>query len=217
MSPLDQDNMELFADPFLQQWFTPAAPSRLVHFLGDEADPDQPMQDAPPNSSDDTRQTPPSDSESGAAPPNQDDQSDATHEDDGVMTTANARSGNWFRDFVRAPTMDVARRENEYLVTLDVPGVPKNDIKMSLTRNDDGSHTLTVSGERKSETKSDESNKNHSWCSTRYGSFSRSIRVPRDVDVSALQAKHEDGCLKVKLPRKEPEPEEDRTKSIEIE
>jgi len=98
------------------------------------------------------------------------------------------------RDWV--PTVDVEERENEFLVSVDIPGVEKKDVKVSLENN-----ILTIKGERKME-RSEEEGTYH--CTERcYGTFSRSFTLPRTVDASKIHAKNKEGVLTITLPKAE--------------
>ncbi len=74
-----------------------------------------------------------------------------------------------------------------------------DDIEISLENN-----LLTVSGERRSEWREAEEER-LSWhlSERRYGQFSRSFVLPRDVDAERIQASFEDGVLLVSIPKSE--------------
>lgn len=94
------------------------------------------------------------------------------------------------------PTCDVDETDSHYLMSFDLPGVKKEDIKIDVK---DG--VLTVSGERKSETEKKEKS---SYRSERfYGSFSRSFQLPAGVKSEQVEAHYADGVLKVAVPRAE--------------
>ncbi|VAX15026.1 Small heat shock protein, partial [hydrothermal vent metagenome] len=93
------------------------------------------------------------------------------------------------------PAMDVSETDSEYKVHLEAPGVEKDDIKAEL---DDG--VLTISGEKKSETK-DES-KNHYIVERSYGRFTRKLRF-NDIDSEKISAVFKNGVLEVTLSKVE--------------
>lgn len=98
------------------------------------------------------------------------------------------------RDWV--PTVDVEERENEFVVSLDVPGVDKKDVKVALEDN-----ILTIRGERKVERSENEGTYH---CTERcFGTFQRSFTLPRTIDSSKIHARHKDGVLTVTLPKAE--------------
>jgi len=74
---------------------------------------------------------------------------------------------------------------------MDITGeFPKDKLKVNIDN-----HVLSVSGENMDERKDDES------YSKSYTSFSRSVRLPPEVDEDNVRAKHENGCLKLELPK----------------
>jgi HSP20 family protein len=96
-------------------------------------------------------------------------------------------------DFV-APRVDVIDREQEILVRAEIPGVEKKDIQVDLS-----GQLLTIKGERRREEKKDEGEYFRSEIAT--GSFSRTIRMPEDVDLEKAKAEFKDGMLEVHLPK----------------
>lgn len=101
-------------------------------------------------------------------------------------------------DFISAPkgipAMDIAEYESEYVVIAEMPGVKKEDIKITFEKN-----LLTVQGQRKpSEIPQDAQVLLNEM---RVRDFSRSIRIPVEVDVEKLSAELENGMLRVVLPK----------------
>ena len=89
--------------------------------------------------------------------------------------------------------VDLKETENEYIVSADIPGInDKNKIDVSLNNN-----VLTISAE-KSEEKSDTKTNYHITERT-YGSYSRSISIPKNVNSEKLTAKYTDGVLLVTI------------------
>lgn len=103
------------------------------------------------------------------------------------------------------PRADVHENDNAFVVQLDLPGVDKNNVKVKFE--DD---TLVVSGERKYESSVD--GKNFHRVERIYGSFTRSISVPKDVDPEKIGANFKNGVLEITLPKTE----EVKPKEIEI-
>ena len=94
------------------------------------------------------------------------------------------------------PAMDVRENDHHYAVTVELPGVKKEDVHVEL---DQG--LLTIRGEKKSER---EEKKEHCRFTERsYGSFSRSFRLPSDADADRLDASFKDGVLSLTIPRTE--------------
>lgn len=102
------------------------------------------------------------------------------------------RTGEGVEEFM--PLADIVERDKEYLIKLDLPEVPKEDVKVLF---DDG--VLTIRGERKVE-KEDKGDKVHRT-ERYYGLFERSFVLPEDVDAKAIRAESKDGVLTIHLPR----------------
>ncbi|MDE2488594.1 MAG: Hsp20/alpha crystallin family protein [Alphaproteobacteria bacterium] len=104
-----------------------------------------------------------------------------------------------------APSMDVADTGEGFEVSVELPGMKREDVKISI----DGD-MLTVSGEKKAEKETKENN--YRVVERTYGEFSRSIYLPRSVDASKITAVMSDGVLKITAPKRP----EAQTKTIEI-
>ena len=94
------------------------------------------------------------------------------------------------------PAVDIAEYENETAVVAEMPGVKKEDLKLSVH---DG--TLTISGQRKAHQLPEKS----SWLRNeiRTGEFARTIQLPHDVNVDSISAELTNGILRVMLPKSE--------------
>jgi HSP20 family protein len=114
--------------------------------------------------------------------------------------------GRAFADFLRWPiapflglTQDFPMRLEEFaddghlVVRAELPGVdPDKDIHVSVA---DG--LLTISGERRSETKTEE--KGRHFSEMQYGSFARTIPLPDGASEQDVTASYRDGILEVRL------------------
>jgi len=105
------------------------------------------------------------------------------------------------------PTIDVAETDKEITVHAELPGLKKEDVKISLH---DG--VLEIKGEKRTEKKEGDEKK-MVRLERRYGSFLRRIPVPRDADSSQVTAKFENGVLEVHLAK----PETKKPSDIQIE
>jgi len=105
-----------------------------------------------------------------------------------------------------AMRMDVLEKDDHYAVHVDLPGVPKEDVKINMEGN-----VLTIGAER-TERKQEE-HENYHLKERRYGKMSRSIVLPKDVDMEHTQAKFDNGELCITIPRVQ---KKDETRSIEI-
>jgi HSP20 family protein len=97
---------------------------------------------------------------------------------------------------------DIKEHDGGYELTVDLPGVKKEDIKAELN---DG--YLTISAENN--TNKDEKDENGKYiCRERYsGSYSRSFYVGDAITEEDIKAKFENGTLKLDIPKKEALPE----------
>jgi HSP20 family protein len=96
----------------------------------------------------------------------------------------------------RVPAVNIAETENEFNVELAVPGLKKEDFKISLDKN-----VLTVSSEKKTENV--EEGKKFSKREYSYNSFSRSFTLPESADPSKIEADYTDGILTLTITKKE--------------
>lgn len=103
------------------------------------------------------------------------------------------------------PRVNITETEDDVSLTLEVPGMDKGDIKVTVA---DG--ILTVEGERKVENK--DNGKNFIRSEFSYGKFSRSFTIPDNFDAGKVSADYKNGLLTVSLPRKE----ESKPKQIEV-
>ena len=117
-----------------------------------------------------------------------------------------------FRDFFRrpmlderemlGPAVDVAESDGEVIVKIEVPGVEKDQLHLTVA--DDH---LTVRGETRKET--EEKRKNYYRQEIRYGAFQRSVSLPVEVDAGKSHAELKNGVLKITLPKsKQPKAQE---------
>lgn len=94
------------------------------------------------------------------------------------------------------PYMDVVDRDNDIVVTADMPGVDKKDIKINI-RGD----MLDISAERKAEQEKKE--KGYVRHERSYSRYYRAIRLPAAVDKNKAKANFNNGVLEITLPKTE--------------
>ena len=92
---------------------------------------------------------------------------------------------------------DVAETDDAVKISADLPGLTEKDIDVSLA---DG--VLTIKGERKTETETDEKDKHYHRVERSYGAFERAMSLPSDVDESKIAADFKNGVLELTLPKK---------------
>ncbi len=120
--------------------------------------------------------------------------------------------GSFYNDRTEMMKTDIKDTDHGYELTMNVPGVKKEDVKAELK---DGYLTVNVS----SNSSKDEKDENGRYIRReRYsGSCSRSFYVGEDVTQEDIKAKFEDGTLKLTIPKKEAKPAVDEKKYIAIE
>lgn len=96
------------------------------------------------------------------------------------------------------PRVDICDEAEAVTFNAELPGLDKNDVKITITDNS----VLTIRGEKKREAKLEE--KNYTRIERNYGSFSRSFSLPKDLKTEAIRANFKDGLLSVSIPKKEP-------------
>ncbi len=94
------------------------------------------------------------------------------------------------------PPVNILEQENQFLVSLAAPGMKREDFKIDLSGN-----MLTISNE--SEEEKVEEEKTFTRKEYNYRGFSRSFSLPEGIETEKIEAKYEDGILKIMLPRTE--------------
>ena len=92
------------------------------------------------------------------------------------------------------PSLDVYEKNNNLIVEAELPGVPKEAVKLTCS-----DHTLTIQGETKKE--EEEKREGYYRSERRSGSFYRTVALPEEIDCSKVKAEYHDGVLKVTLPK----------------
>ena len=96
------------------------------------------------------------------------------------------------------PAFDISETANEIHVKAELPGVDAKEIDITVTGD-----LLTIKGEKKEE--KEEKGQNFHRRERRYGSFSRSFRLPVEVKADSIDAGYKDGVLTVTMPKAEAE------------
>jgi HSP20 family protein len=105
-------------------------------------------------------------------------------------------NGNLWNRTMNVPAVNITETKDDYQVSLAVPGMKKDDFKIDV----DGS-MLTISSEK--EENKEEKDKKFTRKEYNYSSFSRSFTLPEEINKEKIEAKYDDGVLKISLPRKE--------------
>jgi HSP20 family protein len=91
-----------------------------------------------------------------------------------------------------APHIEVSERDGKFLVSADLPGVKKEDVKVEITQD-----AITIQGQRKQEKTSSEGGFYRSERS--YGSFYRTIPLPEGANTEKASATFRDGVLQIEI------------------
>lgn len=102
---------------------------------------------------------------------------------------------------VRLPLCDLCDLGDRYSVTMEVPGIEKEKIDISVNP-----YNVEVKAETGAE--EEEKGKNYIYRERKHRMFHRSVELPEEVVPSKAEARMRDGCLEITLPKKVPKPEE---------
>jgi len=100
----------------------------------------------------------------------------------------------WEREW--APSLDMSETKDNYVVKAEVPGIDAKHIDISLTGD-----VLSIRGEKKQE--KEEKEEDFHLVERNYGSFSRSVRIPAEVESNKIKASYKNGILTITLPKSE--------------
>jgi HSP20 family protein len=109
------------------------------------------------------------------------------------------------RERAWTPAVDVVREDGHLVVRADLPGIKPEEVKIEVE--DD---ILTVSGEHR-ESK-EEKDKHYVRRERRYGSFSRSMTLPKGITVKDIKAETHNGVVEVTIPL----PEQPKKETVTI-
>lgn len=94
------------------------------------------------------------------------------------------------------PSVDISETDNQFDVSVALPGMNKDDINIDLENG-----RLSISGERKFET--EEEGKNYHRVESKFGAFNRSFQLPDSIDEESIEAKYENGVLNITIAKEE--------------
>jgi HSP20 family protein len=92
------------------------------------------------------------------------------------------------------PTMDLVENDKDLTITAELPGLDEKDFEVTVAGD-----LLTLKGEKKSD--HEQRNGDSYYAERRYGSFTRSVRLPFEVKDDAVEAKYDKGVLTVRIPK----------------
>lgn len=131
-------------------------------------------------------------------------------------------SGSWLSDFFdndrffdssllkfqSVPAVNVKETDKSFEIEVAAPGLTKKDFNVSVDN-----HILTISSEKKEEKETKE--KDYTRQEFSYSSFSRSFALPDNIKEEEVNARYEDGVLKLTLSKKIPSTQKTK-KAIEV-
>ncbi len=111
----------------------------------------------------------------------------------------------WFAPSAEDLAIDMFEKDDEVVVNAALPGVKPEEVDVKITGD-----TLTIRGESKEEKQVNE--ENYVRKERRYGSFSRSVRLPSGLKTDKADATFDNGMLTLRIPKSE----EVKPKSIKV-
>ena len=93
-----------------------------------------------------------------------------------------------------SPACDIEDLDNEYQISIDVPGMAKEDLHLEIKN-----HQILVSGERKLDQEKKEAE--YETRERFYGKFERVFDLPAAIDEDAIEANYENGVLMISVPK----------------
>ena len=103
------------------------------------------------------------------------------------------------------PTVDLVEAENQFEVTVDLPGLKPEEVEVELKNGD-----LWISGKRAEE--KEETGKTYHRIERRHGEFRRVLPLPATINDKKIEARFDNGVLKIIVPKSE----EAKAKHIEV-
>lgn len=105
-------------------------------------------------------------------------------------------SGSGLFDRTMSPALDVIERDDDFVISCDLPGVVEKDVDVSIAEN-----VLTIKGEKAQtrELKERKVYRRESWA----GTFQRTLSLPKGVNPDGISALLSNGVLTITLPKRE--------------
>ena len=95
-----------------------------------------------------------------------------------------------------APAVDVKETDDLFLITADIPGLTKKDVKVNIANS-----KITIAGDVKVD--AGEDNSRYHYRERRYGSFKRTFNLPESINEEKISASFKNGILEIALPKHE--------------
>ncbi|MDE0771709.1 MAG: Hsp20/alpha crystallin family protein [Salibacteraceae bacterium] len=127
---------------------------------------------------------------------------------DDLFDHAIVRNDSW-KGGSSFPAINIIKSEVGFELELAAPGMKKSDFNIEIKEG-----ILMISSESKSEREEKKLELNYTRKEFSYNSFSRSFTLPKEVDEEKIEAKYEEGILKIRIPNSEAKIQ--KSKQIEI-
>lgn len=108
----------------------------------------------------------------------------------------NTNGGSLWNNVLTMPAVNIVEEKNDFKISLAVPGMKKSDFKIDVEGD-----MLTISAETTEE--KEDKDKKFTRREYSYTSFSRSFTIPEGTKADKIDARYEDGVLKIVLPKTE--------------
>lgn len=95
-------------------------------------------------------------------------------------------------------SVDMFEDGDDLVIKAEIPGMKKEDINIDFSGD-----VITISGEKKTEEKTEQ--KDYYRLERSFGSFSRKLRLPMDIQIEKTSASFKDGVLEIRMPKSEKE------------
>jgi HSP20 family protein len=92
------------------------------------------------------------------------------------------------------PAVELVEKDGEFVMTAEIPGMAREDVDISVEDN-----VLTLKGEKKFER--DEEKEEMHIREREYGTFARTLTLPRTVDAAKIRAEYRDGVVEIHMPK----------------
>jgi len=116
---------------------------------------------------------------------------------------------SWWKGARSMPAVNVVENDDNYVMEVAAPGMKKENFNIEVKEG-----MIVISAENKQEEEKKDDNFTRREFS--YSKFTRSFRLPENVNADNIAAHYEDGILKLNLPKKEVTAPEENVKKIAI-
>lgn len=109
------------------------------------------------------------------------------------------------------PTVDMNETDAEYIIALDLPGVDKDKVEITIENG-----YLSISGERQTEKQTESDDQSFYRMERSFGAFERAFPLPGPIHEDQIQAKYADGVLTIRLPKRDEEKDTSTSRTIPV-